>query len=321
MRHLFTATILLLLTACAPTEQDYTPVTRSPELTPQVFDPGSRKPLPLRSWRPEGKPRAVIIALHGFNDYSQAFDIPGTILRPQGIATFAYDQRGFGLSEPQGVWGGIPNFTEDLKQAVVALRAEYPHTPLYILGESMGGAVASLALSQPDFPRVDGVILVAPAVWGKDTMNVFWRGALWALAHTIPGHEMTGSDLKILATDNLALLRVMVHDPLVIKKTRVDAVYGIVALMNEGAAAMEDIKAPVLLLYGAKDQVIPPDPIRTAIGRLPDSARVAVYPDGYHMLLRDLGSDAPIGDIAGWIKNREKPLPSGYDKDARERLK
>ena len=33
--------------------------------------------LPLKTWLPEGSPTAVIVALHGFNDYSNAFARPG----------------------------------------------------------------------------------------------------------------------------------------------------------------------------------------------------------------------------------------------------
>src|SRR5262249_47536372 len=43
-----------------------------------------------------GEVRAVILALHGFNDYSHAFAMPGPLWAEQGIATYAYDQRGFG---------------------------------------------------------------------------------------------------------------------------------------------------------------------------------------------------------------------------------
>src|SRR5437870_7543725 len=52
--------------------------------------------LPLRSWLPRGEVKAVILALHGFGDYSNAFTLPGEFWAERGIATYAYDQRGFG---------------------------------------------------------------------------------------------------------------------------------------------------------------------------------------------------------------------------------
>src|SRR5579862_8893484 len=41
--------------------------------------------LPLRAWLPEAPPRAVILALHGFNDYSNAFAAPGAAWARHGI--------------------------------------------------------------------------------------------------------------------------------------------------------------------------------------------------------------------------------------------
>jgi len=49
--------------------------------------------------------------------------------------------------------------------------------------ESMGGAVAVVALtggSGTQIPDVNGVILTAPAVWGRPTMDLLPRLALWA---------------------------------------------------------------------------------------------------------------------------------------------
>src|SRR5205814_80154 len=58
--------------------------------------------LPLRQWLPAGPVKAVILALHGFNDYSNAFEGPGDAWAKRGIATYAYDQRGFGAAPERG---------------------------------------------------------------------------------------------------------------------------------------------------------------------------------------------------------------------------
>lgn len=66
--------------------------------------------LPLSVWRPQGTPRAVVLALHGFNDYRLAFAEVGPFLAARDIATYAYDQRGFGATEQRGIWPGTaPN--------------------------------------------------------------------------------------------------------------------------------------------------------------------------------------------------------------------
>ena len=45
-------------------------------------------------------------------------------------------------------------------------------------------------------------------------------------------------------------------------------------------------------------------------GRRP---RIALYPKGYHMLLRDLEAATVRDDIVAWIADPAAPLPSGGD--------
>lgn len=278
----------------------------------EAFHAADKKKLPHRTWSGLRKPSALIIALHGMNDYSRAFEGSGPFFEKRGIAVFAYDQRGFGRSPHAGIWAGEPNLVGDLKQYVQVLQKIYPRTPVYILGESMGGAVAITALADPDFPKVKGVILSAPAVWGAETMNPLYRGTLWLAAHTMPFRKMTGSDLKIIASNNYPMLYALARDPLIIKKTRVDAVYGMVRLMDSAYDKIPDMRTPALLLYGGMDQVIPAHAIHNALARFTVPVQYVYYPDGYHMLLRDLQRKRVMRDILSWIKNPRKPVPSGY---------
>jgi hypothetical protein len=67
---------VFVVAACAPRLQDPGPdATRSmaPQLTADMFSTSDGVALPLRRWLPEGDPKAVVVALHGFNDYSNAF--------------------------------------------------------------------------------------------------------------------------------------------------------------------------------------------------------------------------------------------------------
>ena len=60
---------------------------REPQLAEKAFIANDGTMLPLRTWLPVGKPAAVILALHGFNDYSNAFAAPGEEWAKHGIAT------------------------------------------------------------------------------------------------------------------------------------------------------------------------------------------------------------------------------------------
>ncbi|HEY1797174.1 MAG TPA: alpha/beta hydrolase [Stellaceae bacterium] len=280
--------------------------------------------LPLRVWLPPGdgpgRVRAVILALHGFNDYSNAFAIPAKEWAKDGIATYAYDQRGFGRAPDHGLWPGRAPLAADAATAVRLLRRRYPGTPVYLLGESMGAAVAIVAEtgeSGTQKPDVDGIILAAPAVWGYETMNLPERVALWAMVRLFPTMTLTGRQLHIVPCDNRAVLEALSRDPLVIKETRVDAVYGLVNLMSAALDAAPKLTVPLLLQYGARDQVVPRAPVQLFVGdlpRAPDAARrLAYYPHGYHMIYRDLDGATVADDVGSWVLDRSAPLPSRED--------
>jgi len=296
-----------------------------PRFTGTHFVAADGQLLPLRQWLPEGEVKAVILALHGFNDYSNALENPGAAWAKRGIATYAYDQRGFGAAPERGFWPGRAALAADVATASRILRRRYPGVPLYLLGESMGGAVAIVAMtgeSGTPVPEVDGVILAAPAVWGRATMDLLPRLALWAGVRLMPGLTLTGRGLKIRASDNIAMLRALSRDPLVIKETRVDTIYGLVDLMDAALDWAPFLEAPLLVLYGANDEIVPKRPIRLFVGSLPPEcrrrARLAWYEDGYHMLLRDLEGPIVTADVASWVLAPAAPLPSGADRTATE---
>jgi acylglycerol lipase len=160
----------------------------------------------------------------------------------------------------------------------------------------------------------DGYILAAPAVWGRVTMPAYQTALLWLTVHTVPWMTLTGRGLNITPSDNIAMLRALSRDPLVLKETRVDAVWGIVNLMDGALAAAPRFDAPALFLYGARDEVVPPGATLRMFDGLPANSpqTIAIYADGYHMLLRDLEAPVVWRDIASWIDDRDAALPSGF---------
>jgi len=328
-------TSALLLAACAPPDFRASP-TASRALGPGqlpyagliqgalVTDDGQT--LNLQTWSPTDTagqpipPRAAIVALHGFDDYAAEFAEPGTYFAEHGIATFAYDQRGFGHSDHPGRWPGAETLKQDLRTAIRLVRARLPGVPVYALGCSMGGAVvlATLGDGGPDLP--DGAILAPPAIWARETQPLLNRAVLWAGVRLIPGESFTGRGLGVLASDNIPMLRKLGRDPLYIHATRTDAIYGLVDLMDQGLAAGPKVTQPLLVLYGAKDQVIPKTPIADLMARLPRTAdgtqRLAYYANGWHLLLRDLEARTVDADVVAWIEDHHAQLPSGADQAA-----
>jgi acylglycerol lipase len=315
---------LIILAGCVP--MIHTPGSKmnEPFFNTHFYRTQDGATLPLRQWLPASDPKAVLVALHGFNDYSNFFDWPGAYLKTQGVACFAYDQRGFGAAPKRGLWAGTPAYTDDLRVFVQLLRRHYPHQPIYLLGESMGGAVV-IATMRETIPDVEGIILVAPALWARKTMPWYQTSLLWTLAHTVPWLTLTGQSVGVKASDNIEMLRKLGRDPLVIKKTRVEAIYGLADLMDAAYNSADDLQVKSLILYGENDELIPKKPtydfLQRFLSKPGQNKIIAFYQDGYHMLLRDLKGGISWKDIGAWINVQHSPLPSGADRRADEVLR
>ncbi len=279
--------------------------------------------LPYRVWMPVTRPHTIVLALHGMNDSRDAWELPGPEFAQAGIAMFAPDQRGFGATAVRGHWPGTAGLVDDARAMAGLLRARYPKAQLYLMGESMGAAVLMTLASSPRPPKVDGYVLSAPAVWGRAKMNALMRGSLWLAYHTVPGFVLVNRGyVKVTASDNRAALVRLSTDPLTLHGTRIDAVQGLVDLMDAALASAASFHGPGLFLYGGKDELVPKRATVATWRALPHGgARLAYYPGHYHLAMRDLGRVTVINDVIAWMKDPLAPLLSGADGAAGDWLK
>ncbi len=328
IRALLLPLMLLALAACA-TPHVQPPLTPPADFSgsriePDAFlvDDGAR--LPYRRWGPADA-AIVIVALHGMNDHAAAFRLAGPWWAERGIATYAYDQRGFGAAPGRGVWAGEDRMTQDLRTVVALVRARHPGARIGVVGESMGGAVAISAFASDRPPAADQLILLAPAVWGWSSQSLPNRASLWAAARLLGDRAVEPPDWAvrhIRATDNLIELVANGTDPGFIRSTRFDALSGLVDLMESATIKLGEVRAPTLLMYGAHDQIIERRPMRRALIRAgsPPNLRTAWYPDGWHLLNRDLQAEVVFRDVEAVLRDPDAALPSGAG-DVREALR
>ena len=319
-RGILAAALSLALAACA------TPAIQPPVSPPAGFtgpaleanhllmDDGAR--LPLARWTPDaGEPWAVIVALHGMNDSRASFRLAGPWWAEKGIETWAIDQRGFGEAPGRGVWAGEARMTEDLRTAVALARARHPRAIIAVAGESMGGAVAVTAFGSDRPPDADRVVLLAPAVWGWTAQGPVNSAGLWIAARAMGGRAVEAPEWAVrdhYASDNMVELIRNGRDPNSILSTRFDTLYGLVDLMESASRRLGGVRAPTLLLYGANDNVIQKPAMRLALERAGDcpGLRTAWYPDGWHILNRDLQAEVVYRDVEAWLRDASAPLPS-----------
>ena len=55
-------------------------------------------------WGDETNSSSIILAIHGYNDYSKSFEIPANFLTKFNLFVIAFDLRGFGKNNSRGEW-------------------------------------------------------------------------------------------------------------------------------------------------------------------------------------------------------------------------
>ena len=318
--------LMALLTACsapaaqapAPVEPDKIVVANPVPASPINFNLPGGISLAAREWV-STQPQHIVLGVHGFNDYSKAFEPLAQHLVAELQATvYAYDQRGFGANPQAGIWPGSEALLADLRHIAAQLRERHPGLPLTVVGESMGGAVVLVAASESPGLAADQLILKAPAVWGAQSMPWYQRLSLYTMNVLAPDMSFTGRGLPSLGirpTDDPEVARDLSRDPLFIKATRVSSLAGVTELMGRAQTQSNLPPQRKLVLYGLRDRIIPPPPVcdwlthlNTATARQA-AMEVAIYPDGWHLLTRQLRTREPLQDMARWLRNIPLPHP------------
>jgi alpha-beta hydrolase superfamily lysophospholipase len=316
---LLTATLILQACAALPLLRPLPPaLPPTDRMIPANFsftmDDGTV--LPARLWLPPpGAPvQGVMLALHGFTDSRDGWEIPAPVFVQSGYAVYAPDQRGFGQTASRGHWAGVARMVRDGDEAAAELRRRYPGVPLVVIGESMGGAVAAVMAAEPR-PVADATVLSAPALWGWDQLSPDLAAILWTTDLVAPDWApdpgRLGADIR--ASDNIPALYRFGRDPLTLRQPSIAQTRGLVDLMQAAQDVAPRLTGRVLILSGRRDQLVPPQATHAAWARLPETVRKAFYPDGYHLLLRDRDRALVLADIISWLGDPDHVLPSGAD--------
>lgn len=265
--------------------------------------------IPLRIYPATPPLKAVILALHGFGDSRDAWEFFAPPLSTAGIEIVAPDQRGFGATQDAGGWSSTRRMVEDVREELAWLHSRYPDLPLYVMGESMGGAVVLLLATDPP-PELSGTILLAPAIM---KIGEPWQTVLDGIDTVAPHWKLDGSAVpgERVASDNIHALRRMYFDPLTQHSSTVHPLAGLTHLMTAAFNAAPHIRTPMLMVFGGRDQFVLPPYTARFLKRLPATVRLDEFPTAHHLISRDKRITAQ--DVASWILTPDQALPSGGD--------
>jgi lysophospholipase len=276
------------------------------ELTRSSFVGAGGRRIAWRRWDVPHAARAVVVIVHGFGEHSGRYGYAADRLSGEGYLTLALDHHGHGESDGPRGRISFAGAVADLDRLVDMATQSAPDLPVFMLGHSMGGAIA-LRYALAHGERLAGLILSGPLVQveGRAAAKLLGR----ALGSVAPGLPLARLDPNLVSRDP-EVVRAYREDPLV-HHDPLPA--GTVAEFLRYAATLPDevhrIELPTLLLYGTADGLCAPEGSVLVAERIGSGdLETKPYEGLYHEILNEPERDRVLDDICAWLDARAPAL-------------
>lgn len=240
------------------------------------------------------EPRCIVLLAHGYGEHAGRYaHVADQLVAELGAAVYAPDHRGHGRSAGErALVGDVEPLVEDLHEVAGEARAEHPDQPLFLIGHSMGGIIATrYAQRWPE--ELEALVLSGPAVGGNPE--------LVGLLDLDPIPDVP-IDPAILSRDAAvgaayAADELVYHGPF-----RRETLQALVEAIGRIASGPDLGSIPTLWVHGSEDRLAPLEHARPALDRLRgDHLREHIYAGAQHEVFNETNRDEVLDDVAAFI--------------------
>jgi len=256
--------------------------------------------------------RAVLAIVPGFNSHSGHYQWAAAQFTAMGLAVYAVDLRGRGKSTGERFHvEHFDDYLADVQSLLDVARSREPGLPVFLLGHSAGGVIASAyTLAHQD--ELAGLICESYA------FQVPAPAPVLALVRWLSGPF---PKLRVLKLPNKEFSRLpevvaaLNADPLIAneKQTALTVAQMLVGI-DRLRRGFPSLRLPVLIAHGTADKVTVPAGSQVFDDNAGSADKtLLLYKDHAHDLLNDAGREGVVRDFKQWI---ERHLPSDVAVDA-----
>jgi alpha-beta hydrolase superfamily lysophospholipase len=207
--------------------------------------------------KPTISQKATIVCIHGLGLNARTFEALAKQLTPRGFTVLAMDMRGFGTyasakgKEQLDFEGSF----DDLATVLGDIRRDRPNEQIFILGESMGGAIAlQFTAKHPEL--VDGLICSVPAGTRYKQKKTELRVAVRLVKAKNKPFDI-GRQIVSQATQKESLKSAWQNDPFNRLQLTPKELIEFQSFMAKNKSAATKIKnRPVIFFQGGQDKLV-----------------------------------------------------------------
>ncbi len=260
--------------------------------------------LPLIDWQPMGQsPRAVLLCIHALGLENRAFMPFGREMSRHGFAVYAMDVRGFGAwqSEFGSETVNFERALADIRVLLQITKSKHPNLPVFLVGESMGGALALRAASEFG-DKIDGVISSVPSAERYGEAKMASQVALHLLRNPHKPFNIV-SDIASQATTSKDLIEVWRKDPKAKIGLSPIELIEFDRFMKTTKARCSSIRTPVIVVQGLADRLVKPAGTYEMFDKINSSDKaLIVIGDADHLILETTNqSEVLLQGLSAWL--------------------
>lgn len=254
-------------------------------------------------WLPEDKPKAVVIIVHGYGEHSGRYGHAAEYLTQNGYCVYAFDLRGHGRSEGKRafVWS-FGEYLIDLENFLSRIRKAEGRKPVFILGHSLGGTIATLfAITRK--PDINGLILSGPFLKFTGDISPLLQNLALLLGPFFPKMPLFKRlNVYLISRDPEVVARYE-SDPLIYHgRTYVREAAEIIRAIKQIQAQMGTVSLPLIILHGTSDRLSEVEGSRQLYSRASSTDKtLKLYEGLYHEVLNEPQKMRVLADIVAWL--------------------
>ncbi|MBN1793992.1 MAG: alpha/beta fold hydrolase [Candidatus Omnitrophica bacterium] len=250
-------------------------------------------------------PKACLLVVHGLGGHTGRWDLFANFFLKHAVTTYAVALRGFG--ETGGLKGHVGSFSvycDDIYRLRSIIHAEYPDKKIFLLGESLGGLLAFLAVAEKgDF--FDGLLTLSPAFKSRLRFSFLRHLDIFLSLLYNPRKQFTMPFDAQMCTRDTAVQEMMNSDASEHRQATARMLFNIVTAQFLSSSLACTVTLPVLFLIAGRDMLIDPGASTHIFEKIASKDKTIIhYPEMYHALSIDLGREKVFGDILEWIGER-----------------
>jgi alpha-beta hydrolase superfamily lysophospholipase len=262
-----------------------------------------------QGWSPAGDQQlqGVVTIAHGYGEHIGRYEHVAERLNEAGFAVYGPDHHGHGKSAGKRGRVSIQTAAADLDQMIVLIsKGRHPELPQFLLGHSMGGAIA-LRYAMAHQNRLAGLAVSAPlaAVEGSPGLLMFGR----TLGLVLPGASVSKVEPRLVSRDH-QVVKDYIADPLN-HHGPVPAGVARNFILHIGTLArdVQRITLPTLLMWGTADRVCPTSGAELVAANIgSEDLTVKRYEGLFHEIMNEPERTQVLDDLADWLGAH---LPAG----------